>query len=410
MIFSESELFKYYLRGNNECTSAKSFLEILNNDLSKENFKTKNRKKKINIVCFKPSYLFLDLVNRFKDVGCIHSDFPQSDADSYIWMRPQEIWHYEYLLNGINNSEIKQSYINCFKKNSDRCDIDDIKKQSVAIHHGTCYSPLYQFCPNKLAYSLYDLYKVIGVCEFEECYGPSSHIANRNNFVFFPIGYDDKLFLESHINLKTRFSESTLKIGIVGRAYGTTNNELLVKSILGEPYGYRKGGDLVLDIALRLKSLNVPIELHIIGANWKTLISDLEKYGIYVKYYERDENITYQEFPTIYTKFDVLFIASRCEGGPVSALEAMSMGVPVVSTDVGICKFLENNIHTKNAISCFDYDRKWNIYDKEYAIHVLLNIYKSSHTYENRIKIRNSIKNYTTDAWIRYIYNTANEI
>lgn len=410
-IYYTNSLFDCYINDKTNTISNTTFVNLLYNSIQKFNINNRiNIKQTINIVCFNPTYLFADLVKRFEDAGCVHSNFPLADADAYVWMRPQEIWHYEYLLKGIKNSEIKQSYIESFKMLEDKGDFLKIQEKSIAIHHGTCFSPLYQFCPVKLAQSLYDVHKVVGVCEFDECYGPSASIANKKNFVFFPIGYDDKIFIEPLIKRTERMPKDILKIGIVGRAYGTSNKNQLSKSTLGEPYGYRKGGDLILDIALRLKALNISFELHFLGANWEELVAEFDKYKIPYIYYTRDKNITYKEFPRVYANFDVLFVASRCEGGPVSVLEAMSLGIPVVSSNVGMSKFLEKNVSISSAISCFDYDRKWGLFDKEKALSLLINLYNKSFSFEDRIAIRDSITKYTTDAWVRYIFDEAKKI
>ena len=406
-IYYKNSLFDYYLEKKAMSISDEDFCNLLINKT--QNIFTHKYKSpcKVNIVCFKPTYLFADLVDRFKKIGCTHSDFPLPGADAYIWMRPQELWHYEYLINNMKNTEINKSYVESFKVSKNKIPISTIRCKSVAIHHGTCFEPLYQFCPQKLATALYNIKKVIGVCEFDECYGPSKSIANKNNFIFFPIGYDHTLFTRSFIKQDCRSSEETFKIGIVGRAYGTTNKNILEKSILGEPYGYRKGGDLILDIALRLKILKVKFELHILGANWEELVRELKKFSIPVIYYTRDKNITYKEFPNVYQNFDVLFIPSRCEGGPVSALEAMSLGIPVVSSNVGICRFLEKTVQVDGAITCFDYDKKWGIFDKEKALSLLLNIYTTPLSFKEKGEIRDNVEKYTTESWVNCIYEEA---
>lgn len=411
-IYYKNDLFIAYTDQKGSITDKNFYISLIKDIESCNIDSTKNTapRKKINIVCFKPTYLFADLVKRFENMGCIHSDFPLHEADAYIWMRPQELWHYEYLLKQIPNSEIQQSYAKSFAQLTQKCSITELQKKSVAIHHGTCFDPLYQFCPTRLAQSLYNIHRVVGVCEFDECYGPSASIANKENFVFYPIGYDHTLFTESLIKHTHRCQKDAFKIGIVGRSYGTSDPNILAKSKLAEPYGYRKGGDLILDIALRLKALQLPFELHILGANWEELVAEFSKFSIPFVYYTRDKNITYKEFPHVYANFDVLFIASRCEGGPVSALEAMSLGIPVVSTDVGICRFLEKKVSVKNAITCFHYDRKWGIFDKKDALNKILKIYEEDTTLDTKMAIRKSIQEYTTDEWVKYIYNEAANI
>ena len=355
----------------------------------------------INIVCYKPSYLFKDLVNRFVDVGCIHSDFPLPNCSGYIWMRPQEIWHLEYLKAGLTHKEISKSYADGAKNILDSLDINLIKSKSVAIHHGTCFDPLYQFDPFLLTKALFNVKKVVGVCEMEECYGPSYNIANKNNFIFIPIGFDDSLFTQDKISRDWKEKESPINIVFVGRAYGTNDRKLLDASKMAEPKGYRKGGDILLNIVSRLKLRNIPFILHILGQNWDDLIEKLDEYNILYKYYARDKNITYNNYPDVYSKADVLLITARCEGGPVSAIEALSLGIPIVSTNVGVVKYLDKFV--KNGVYTFNYDKKWHIADIDRAIDNLLKIYTSEVSITDRLELSKQVSDFTTNNWVNKI-------
>ena len=367
---------------------------------------------RINIVCFNPTYLFKDLVDRFVEKGCVHSDFPMADADAYIWMRPQEIWHLEYLLSNKNSAEIGANYKKAFKDDeaARKLDIADVKKHSVAIHHGTCFKPIYQFDYDKLAKSLYNAASVIGVCEFEECYGPSAPVANKHNFEFQPIGYDHTLFTKEVIKVEKREPNQKLKLGFVGRAYGTNRKDILSKSSLAEPKGYRKGGDILAVIANRLKLEKVDFEIQILGQNWDELVEGFESHGIECKYYARDKDLTYRDFPDVYKDFDILLITARCEGGPVSAIEALSLGVDVVSTDVGVVKHLDGLYEQKapasykDACCTFTYDKKWHIADIDSAVSCIKNFAQKGKSHEDRVKIRSVVEEYTTDKWVEVIY------
>lgn len=389
---------------NDHSIKIDKFKEILIQEINNNIFNYKNDDT-INIVCYKPSYLFKDLVDRFVDAGCVHSDFPLPNCHGYIWMRPQEIWHLEYLKAGLTHKEISKSYIDNARNILNNLDINLIKSKSVAIHHGTCFDPLYQFDPFLLTKSLFNVKKVVGVCEIEECYSPSYGIANKNNFVFVPIGFDNNLFSKDKINNDLKIKESPINILFVGRAYGTNDKKLLTASRMAEPKGYRKGGDILLNIVLRLKLRNIPFILHILGQNWDDLVDQLEKYDILYKYYARDKNITYNDYPSVYSKADVLLISARCEGGPVSAIEALSLGVPVVSTNVGVVKYLDKFI--KNGVYTFDYDKKWHIADIDRAINNLLEIYNSETSVMDRLELSRQVLDFTTSNWINRIIEEA---
>jgi|GEM_PF-1763340 Glycosyltransferase len=363
--------------------------------------------KLVNIVCYQPSYLFKDLVDRLVARGCAHSDFPRPEAGAYIWLRPQELWHLDFALKGLSNDEIPGDYAKAAPRAAKGLDMNQIRGRSVAIHHGTCHEPIYQFCPYKLAHSLRSVARVIGVCEFEECYGPAVAAANRSNFDFRPIGYDHRLFTQDLVRRETRNPESRLRLGFVGRAYGTLNRELLNNSRLAEPRGYRKGGDALRALAARLKLAGLDFELNIVGNNWDELVEQLKADGQAVNYQVRDRDVTYQDYPELYRRMDALLITSRCEGGPVSALEALALGVKVVSSRVGLIGYLERQLQGTESVFTYEYDRKWMLFDLDQAVQHLGHLYKSPISYRDRLRTRALIESLTMDSWLKHIYDQA---
>jgi len=71
----------------------------------------------------------------------------------------------------------------------------------------------------------------------------------------------------------------------------------------------------------------------------KPAIKELQKEGYNIELVLADRNIKMipqQEMPNYYNSIDLYVCASKTEGTPLTVLEAMAMGLPVISTDVGI--------------------------------------------------------------------------
>ena len=71
----------------------------------------------------------------------------------------------------------------------------------------------------------------------------------------------------------------------------------------------------------------------------KPAIEELQREGYSVELNLADRNIKMipqEEMPKFYNSIDLYVCASKTEGTPLPIIEAMAMGVPVISTDVGI--------------------------------------------------------------------------
>lgn len=94
----------------------------------------------------------------------------------------------------------------------------------------------------------------------------------------------------------------------------------------------RKGTALLVETLQALKCQNRPFELLLVGPGWDELENRVRGQGISVR---RTQFDTTEETITAYAAMDALMVTAQEEGGPVTILEAMACGVPVVTTDVG---------------------------------------------------------------------------
>ena len=103
-----------------------------------------------------------------------------------------------------------------------------------------------------------------------------------------PPGYDPQVF-----------RPKAMRIGVVGRSYGNG----------------RKGEDLLEEVVQRFPN----VEWIVSGGNWNV----------------KSRKVAARKLPDLFRTLDYLLIPSRTEGGPMSAIEALACGVPVISADVG---------------------------------------------------------------------------
>jgi len=149
-------------------------------------------------------------------------------------------------------------------------------------------------------------------------------ISKSNKVRTIPLGFDLNQFkskLEQKSDFKKyvngHFGDSFL-VGTVGRLVGIKNHRMLIDAALVlkergslDPFGFIIIGDgeFRLDLQKYVKKLG--LNHHFLFAGWQ------------------------RHMPAIYESLDMVVLTSLNEGTPVSLIESMAAGTPVVSTDVG---------------------------------------------------------------------------
>lgn len=97
--------------------------------------------------------------------------------------------------------------------------------------------------------------------------------------------------------------------------------------------GQRKGIPVLLAVLERLHALRIPFHLSITGSGWEEEVNLLRQRGIPAN------NLGFlprADIPTFYSTIDAFLMTSSVEGGPLTVLESMACGTPVVATRVGL--------------------------------------------------------------------------
>ena len=156
-------------------------------------------------------------------------------------------------------------------------------------------------------------------------------VAEADKINVIPLGFDLEPFLSSRVyagELRREFgySDQDKLIGIVGRIFPIKNHALFLDAAARiyalEPNSrFVVVGDGVLRATLEKQARDLGIADRVLFTGWR---SDLAR---------------------ICADLDVLVVSSDNEGTPVSAIEAMAAGCPVVATGVGgLPDLIENNI------------------------------------------------------------------
>jgi glycosyltransferase involved in cell wall biosynthesis len=149
------------------------------------------------------------------------------------------------------------------------------------------------------------------------------HIAPADKIKVIPLGFDLTPFLNSHQNRgifrkSMGVEDRTLLVGIVGRLVPIKNHMLFLN---------------MAEIFLN-ENPDPNVKFVVIGNGelGKMLVDCAERKGLgnHVEFcgWRRD-------LPQVYADLQILALTSKNEGTPVSIIEAMASGTPVISTDAG---------------------------------------------------------------------------
>lgn len=152
-----------------------------------------------------------------------------------------------------------------------------------------------------------------------------------SNITLIPVGVSTSVFVPP---------ESTTQVMAARRSLGIPEGYKVIGSFQkdGEGWGEGvlpkliKGPDLLIE-SLRLISQKFPIMVLLSGPARGYVKKQLEKFNVpYVhQYIKTPENLA-----RFYKALDLYIVSSREEGGPKGLIEALSSGIPVVSTPVGL--------------------------------------------------------------------------
>jgi glycosyltransferase involved in cell wall biosynthesis len=155
-------------------------------------------------------------------------------------------------------------------------------------------------------------------------------VAKAEKISVVPLGFDLDPFLNSHaqkgeFRREMGLSQAHKLVGIVGRIFPIKNHPLFLDAAArisaGEPAArFVVVGDGVLRPTLKKQAAELGITDRVIFTGWR------------------------RDLPRICADLDVLVVSSDNEGTPVSAIEAMAAGCPVVATRVGgLADLIENH-------------------------------------------------------------------
>ena len=160
--------------------------------------------------------------------------------------------------------------------------------------------------------------------------------------VLIPLGVDINKFKKSEIDEKK----------LIKHKLGIPSDKIIIGSFQKDGNGWGegltpkliKGPDIFCNVVKKL-SKQMEVFVLLTGPARGYVKSRLEKENIPFKhFYLKDAN----SINKFYKVLDIYFVTSRVEGGPMSVLESLASGVPLVSTKVGMA--VDVIIHNHNGV------------------------------------------------------------
>jgi glycosyltransferase involved in cell wall biosynthesis len=150
-----------------------------------------------------------------------------------------------------------------------------------------------------------------------------------------PLGVDTKIFKEASLREKMRLRKK----------FNLPQERIIIGSFQKDGQGWDdgniakliKGPDIFVETIKLLKNINPFLLLS--GPARGYIKKLLDESGIEYRHIFLDD---YEKISELYQVLDLYLISSRVEGGPKSLLESLAVGIPVVSTPVGMAPDVTN--------------------------------------------------------------------
>lgn len=169
--------------------------------------------------------------------------------------------------------------------------------------------------------------KLICVCKEDEKLGKSLRIATENKYVTIYNGVKDIKFANTRsIREKLAIPEESILIGTVARL------------------APQKRCLETLDIAVNMMKQSQKIYFVFVGDGplYKEMDKAVREIGVEHRFILAGNQ---NDVPSYLNSMDIFLLLSNYEGLPVSILEAMSMGIPAVASNVGgVCELIEDRV------------------------------------------------------------------
>ncbi len=163
---------------------------------------------------------------------------------------------------------------------------------------------------------------------------------NKDKIEVVPLGVDLSIFKSYNKKRKSQLRKK----------FNLPKDKIIIGSFQKDGVGWGeglepkliKGPDIFCEVVKKIKK-KFDIHIFLTGPARGYVKKKLEKYKIpYTHIYLEN----YKEMADCYNVLDLYIIASRVEGGPLSLLECMATGIPIVTTKVGMALYLiENEIN-----------------------------------------------------------------
>lgn len=176
-----------------------------------------------------------------------------------------------------------------------------------------------------------------------------THLFNQANVLVAPSNYLKSFFEESGFSNLVMIPNSLEIDKFPFKQRKKCNNRLIWIRAFHEIYN----PTMAVRTLYRLVQVNPKVHLTMVGPSFDNSINDVKKL---IEVFELQENITLlgkvttDEWVNLAQEHDVFINTSNKDNLPYSILEAMALGLPVVSTNVGGLPFLLN--HEENSFLC----------------------------------------------------------